>query len=57
MGNILLYKKHPNVSIYNQKYQLHFAFFVFPVSCYGKFSVALPHGAVGLSAVCDCGIS
>ena len=25
--------------------------------CYYKQSVALPHGAVGWSAVCDCGIS
>ena len=25
--------------------------------CYSKRSVALPHGAVGWSAVCDCGIS
>ena len=25
--------------------------------CYYKCSVALPHGAVGRSAVCDCGIS
>ena len=24
--------------------------------CYYKCSVALPHGAVGWSAVCDCGI-
>ena len=25
--------------------------------CYCKCSVTLPHGAVGWSAVCDCGIS
>ena len=25
--------------------------------CYCKYSVALPHGAVARSAVCDCGIS
>ena len=25
--------------------------------CYYKCSVALPHGAMGWSAVCDCGIS
>ena len=25
--------------------------------CYYKCSVALPHGAVGWSAVCDCGMS
>ena len=25
--------------------------------CYCKCSVPLPHGAVGLSAVCDCDIS
>ena len=34
-----------------------FAFIVFWVSCYCKCPVALPHGAVGWSAVCDCGIS
>ena len=27
------------------------------MSCYCKCSVTLPHGALGLSAVCDCGIS
>ena len=27
------------------------------MSCYCKCPVALPHGAVGWSAVCDCGIS
>ena len=34
-----------------------FAFIVFQMSCYCKCSVALPHGAVGWSVVCDCGIS
>ena len=32
-----------------------FALFVFLVSC--DSCVALPHDAMGLSAVCDCGIS
>ena len=32
-----------------------FAFFVFLTSCY--CCVYFPHGAMGLSAVCDCGIS
>ena len=27
------------------------------LSCYCKCSVALPYGAMGWSAVCDCGIS
>ena len=27
------------------------------ISCHCKCPVALPHGAVGWSAVCDCGIS
>ena len=27
------------------------------MSCYCKCYVAIPHGAVGQSAVCDCGIS
>ena len=34
-----------------------FAFSVVRMSCYCKCPVALPHGAVGLSAVCDCSIS
>ena len=34
-----------------------FAFIVFWMSCDCICSVALPHGAVGWSAVCDCGIS
>ena len=34
-----------------------FAFVVLRMSCYCIFSVALPHGAVGWSAVSDCGIS
>ena len=33
-----------------------FAFIVLLVSCYCKCSVALSHGAMGWSAVCDCGI-
>ena len=34
-----------------------FALIVFLMSCDCWRSVALPHGAVGWSAVCDCGIS
>ena len=34
-----------------------FAFIVLEVYCYYKCSVALPHGAVAWSVVCDCGIS
>ena len=34
-----------------------FAFIVFWVSCYCKCPVAPPHGALGWSAVCDCGTS
>ena len=30
---------------------------VLQMYCYYKYSVALPHGAVDWSAVCDCGIS
>ena len=33
------------------------AFIILQMYCYYKCSVALPHGAVGWSAVCDCGIS
>ena len=32
-----------------------FAFVVFQMSCYCKCPVALPHGVVDGSAVCDCG--
>ena len=34
-----------------------FAIFVLQMLCYYKCSVALPHGAVAWSAVCDCGFS
>ena len=34
-----------------------FALTVFRMSCDSQCSVALPHGAVAWSAVCDCGIS
>ena len=34
-----------------------FAFIVFWMYYHCKCPVALPHGAVGGSAVCDCGIS
>ena len=33
-----------------------FAIIVLQMYCYYKCSVALPHGAVGCSTVCDCGI-
>ena len=32
-------------------------YIVLQMYCYYKCSVALPHGAMGWSAVCDCGIS
>ena len=34
-----------------------FAFIVLQMSCYCKCSMALPHGAVGWSEICNCGIS
>ena len=34
-----------------------FALIVLQMHCYCKCFVALPHGALGRSAVCDCGIS
>ena len=33
------------------------AFIALRMSCYCKFSLTLPHDAVGWSEVCDCGIS
>ena len=43
------------ISMGKRESRLLFALFVFLVSydCY----VALPHGTLGLSAVCECGIS
>ena len=32
----------------------YFAFTFLQMYCYNKCSVALPHGALGWSAVCDC---
>ena len=32
------------------------AFIILWMSCYCKYSVTLPHDAVGWSAKCDCGI-
>ena len=34
-----------------------FAFIVLRMTCYCKCSVTLPHGTVGWSVMCDCGIS
>ena len=34
-----------------------FAIIILQMYCYYKYFVALPHSAVGLSAVCECGIS
>ena len=34
-----------------------FAFIVLQMSCYCKCSKALPHGVVGWSEMCDCGLS
>ena len=34
-----------------------FAIIMLQMYCYYKCSVALPHGAMDWSAVCDCGIS
>ena len=34
-----------------------FAFIALQISCYCRCSVALYHGALGWSALCDCGIS
>ena len=34
-----------------------FALTIFLMSCESQCSVALPHGAVGWSTVCDCNIS
>ena len=41
----------------NQLEEEDFVFIVSPMSCHFICSVALPHGAMGWSAVCDSGIS
>ena len=43
--------------ILTRKRELVALLFVFWMPCYCKCPVALPQGAVGWSAVCDCGIS
>ena len=40
-----------------EKKSSSFAIIVLQMYCYYKCYVALPHGAVGWSAVCDCDIS
>ena len=45
----MIYEKEKAFSI--------FTVIVFQMSCDSKCSVARSHGAVGLSAVCDCGNS
>ena len=49
---------HSSIAIILKKEKVGcFAVIVLPMYCYYKCSVALPHGPVGWSAVCDCGIS
>ena len=40
-----------------ERAELVVCFYCFKMSCYCKCHVALPHGDVGWSTVCDCGIS
>ena len=55
MGNLCL---SSFAIIFKRKKADCFAIIVLQMLCYYKCSaVALPHGAVGWSAVCDCGIS
>ena len=44
-------------SFATESWLIYFEFFVFLMSFDGLCSVALPHGAVGQFAECDCGIS
>ena len=54
----LLYVLSSFAIILSRKRELVALFLLsFWMSCYCKCPVALPHGAVGLSAVCGCGIS
>ena len=53
------FKSAPEPSLLNVALstKIRFAIIVLQMYCYYKCSVALPHGAVGWSAVCGCGIS
>ena len=53
----LLLCVHTSVSLEEEERANCFAFINLHMSFYFKCSVALPHGAVGWSAVCDCGTS
>ena len=50
----LCFGMHYFVSFFEEE---DFVFIVSPMSCHFICSVALPHGAMGWSAVCDSGIS
>ena len=51
------FKPVPSFAIILKRKRELVAFIVCRMSYYFKCSVALPHGAAGWSAVCDCGIS
>ena len=54
-GDASIYAVVPCFSSHDAVFRAGFLCFVFPVS--HDCCVALPHGATGLSVVCDCGIS
>ena len=43
--------------VLNRKRKLVTLLFCLTMHCYYKCSAALPHSAMGLSVMCDCGIS
>ena len=48
---------HSSFAIILKRKRKLVALLVLQMYCYCNCSMALPHGAVGWSAVCDCGIS
>ena len=56
MHVLLLYVHSSFAIILKTKRKLVALLLFLQMYCYYKCSVALPHGVVGWSAVCDCGI-
>ena len=54
---IVVFPDHTHLLILQSSCRGCFALIIFLMSFYCKCYVAIPHGAVGWSAVCDCGIS
>ena len=53
---IVVFPDHTHLLFDGKERACCFTLFVFLVSCGSYCSVVLPHGDVGCTAVCDCGI-